>query len=424
MSTGLWFRLLVISCILAGCLAGAAGAASLGTDWKERAPDEGPYLGVMITPDASLVYAGGENIDVRSWDREIHWGSRPARVAALSDDGKRVVIGEGNKLSVLDNKGIENWSRDMDGYVKAVAISPNGSFIISADDKGNYNSWGKDGDMIARLYNQTANTIAYAPSGDLVVVATDGGLRFYNRKLELIWYDNRTESRDTFIAISGDGSSVIVAGYNQVASYTRDGTLNWREEITTDPIIDMHCSFDCSTIIVAGQDKNIVAIDRYGTVRWKYEVGEWVNAVGVSRDASVIAAGGIDRTVYVLDRSGTLITRKKTDAIIQPRSIAVSSDGRRIVVADQMNLYGFSMVGDAVAPDVPGTYTQAPLNPVPTTNPTPMPATSQGTTTAISIVPATSTTTVPAPPTTYSPVNPLLLVPALGAAVVLSRRMH
>ena len=114
MSTGLWFRLLVISCILAGCLAGAAGAASLGTDWKERAPDEGPYLGVMITPDASLVYAGGENIDVRSWDREIHWGSRPARVAALSDDGKRVVIGEGNKLSVLDNKGIENWSRDME----------------------------------------------------------------------------------------------------------------------------------------------------------------------------------------------------------------------------------------------------------------------------------------------------------------------
>jgi len=418
MSTGLWFRLLVISCILAGCLAGAAGAASLGTDWKERAPDEGPYLGVMITPDASLVYAGGENIDVRSWDKEIHWGSRPARVAALSDDGKRVVIGEGNKLSVLDNKGIENWSRDMDGYVKAVAISPDGSFIISADDKGNYNSWGKDGDMIARLYNQTANTIAYAPSGDLVVVATDGGLRFYNRRLELIWYDNRTESRDSFIAISGDGSSVIVAGYNQVASYTRDGTLNWREEITTDPIIDMHCSFDCSVIIVAGQDKNIVAIDRYGTVRWKYEVGEWVNAVGVSRDASVIAAGGIDRTVYVLDRSGTLITRKKTDAIIQPRSIAVSSDGRRIVVADQMNLYGFSMVGDAVAPDVPETYTQAPLNPVPTTNPTPVPTTTV-TTVATSLT--ETPTTVPVPARTYSPLDPLFFLPALGAAVLLTR---
>jgi WD40 repeat protein len=416
MSRGLWFRLLVISSLLAGCLAGAAAAATLGTDWKERAPDGGSYLGVMITPDASLVYAGGGNIYVRSWDREIHWGNRPARVAALSDDGKRVVLGEGNKLFAFDNTGVENWSRTMNGYVKAVAISPNGSFIISANDKGDYISWGKDGEFTARLTNQTANTIAYAPTGDLVVVATDRGLRFYNCKLELIWCDNRTESLDTFIAISGDGSSVIVAGYNQIASYTRDGRLNWRKEVTKDPIIDMHCSSDCSVIIVAGQDKEIVAIDRYGTVHWKYKVGQWVNAVGVSQDASVIAAGGIDRTVYVLDRSGTLITSKKTDAIIQPRSIAVSSNGRRIVVADQMNLYGFSLVGDTVTPDVPETSTRTQLKPVPTTN----------TVTPAVISPViTALTTIPAPrTTTYSPLSPLLLVPALGAAVLLIRRIR
>jgi len=422
MSTGFRFRLLLISCILTGILVGIAGAATLGTDWKERAPEEGPFLGVTITPDASLVYAGGNNIFVRSWDREIHWGNMPARVAALSYDGKHVVLGVGNKLSVLDNRGVENWSRNMDGYVKAVAISPNGSFIISADDKGNYNSWGKYGDMIARLKNQTAIAIAYAPTGDLVVVATDNGLRFYNRKLELIWYDNRTESRDTFIAIAGDGSSVIVAGNNQVASYTRDGTLNWRYEITKDPIIDMHCSFDCSTIIVGGQDKEIVAIDRYGTVRWRYETGQWVNAVGVSRDGSVIAAGGIDRTVYVLDRSGTLTTTRKTEAIIQPRSIAVSSDGRRIVVADQKYLYGFSMIGDAVAPDVPETYTQAPLNPVPTTNPTT--ARTPAVTSVVTSPVETMITTVPAPARTYSPLNPLIALSGLSAAFLLCRRLR
>ncbi len=419
MSAGLRFRLLVISSIIAGCLVGAAGAAILGTDWKERAPEAGPYLGVTITPDASLVYAGGNNIFFRSWDREIHWGNMPARTAAMSFDGKRVVMATGNKLSVLDNRGVENWSRNMDGYVTAVAISPNGSFILSADDRGNYNSWGRDGDLIARLKNDTANAIAYAPTGDLVVVATDKGLRFYNRKLELVWFDSRTESRDTFIAISGDGSSVIVAGYRQVASYKRDGTLNWRKEITTEPIIDMDCSFDCSAIIIAGQDKEIVAIDRYGEVRWRYGTGQWVNAVGASRDASVIAAGGIDRTVYVFDRSGTLIVKKKTDAIIQPRSIAVSSDGRRIVVADQMYLYGFSMIGDAVAPDVSETYTQAPLNPVATTNPATLVATTITTTEA---TPAPVTTaTEPARQTTYSPVNPLLLLPALGAAFLLMR---
>ena len=292
MSTGFRFRLLVLGCILAGCLIGAAGATSLGMDWEERAPEEGPYTGIIITPDASLIYAGGNDMFVRSWDREIHWGGGPARGVVMSNDGKRMVMALGNKISVRDNKGTENWSRNMDGYVKAVAMSPDGSKIISADDKGNYNSWGKNGEFIARLQNETANTIAYSPSGDYVVAATDKGLRFFDRKLELIWCEDRTDSRDTFIAISGDGSTVIVAGINQVASYTRDGTLNWRKEITTDPIIDMHCSSDCSAIIVAGQDKEIVAVDRYGTVRWKYKTGQWVNAVGVSWDASVIAAGG------------------------------------------------------------------------------------------------------------------------------------
>jgi WD40 repeat protein len=414
MNTGLWFRLLVITSILAGCLTGAAAAATLGTDWKERAPEEGPYSGVMITPDASLVFAGGNEMFIRSWDREVHWGGRFARVAALSDDGKRVVMGVGTRISVVDNTGAEYWSRTMDGYIRAVAIAPDGSYIISADDKGNYNSWGKDGEFIARLNNQTANTMVYAPAGDLVVVATDNGLRFYNHKLELIWYDDRTVSRDEFIAISGDGSTVITAGYNQVASYARDGTLIWRKEITTDPIIDMHCSSDCSVIVVAGQDKEIVAIDRFGTVHWKYKTGEWVNAVGVSQSASVIAAGGIDRTVYVLDRSGTLITEKKTDAIIQPRSIAVSSNGNRIVVADQMNLYGFSIIGDTGASDVPVTYARAPLSQVPATNPV--------TRTPISNAP--TTTTVTGPHATYSPLNPLFLVPALGAAVLFNRRMH
>jgi WD40 repeat protein len=424
MRTGFRFRLILISCILTGCLIGAAGATSLGTDWKERASAEAPFLGVLITPDASLVYAGGTEILVRSWDREIHWGYRPARVAALSNDGKRIAMAVGNKLSLLDDRGIENWSRTMEGYVRAVAMSPNGSFIISANDKGDYISWGRDGEFIARLHNQTANTIAYAPSTDLVVVATDNGLRFYNHRLELLWCDNRTESRDTFIAIAGDGSTVIVAGANEVASYTRYGTLNWRREITTDPILDMHCSFDCYTILVAGQDKTIFALDRFGIVQWKYETEHWVNSVGVSRYASVIAAGGIDRTLYVFDRSGTLIASKKTDNLIQPGSIAVSSDGRRIVVADQSNLYGFSLIGDPDAPDVLETYTRPPLTPVPTTNPTTVPITTPDTTVTTAIVMTTTATTVPVKSTTYSPLNPLLFLPAAGAAFLLCKRMR
>ena len=416
---GLW--VLLAGTLALACIAGAAGAATLGESWKVRTPDEGSYLGITTSPDASLIYAGGPSILVRSWDGDIRWGYMPARFAAISNDNSRVVLGIGNQLSVRDNRGVENWSRNMDGYVTAAAISPHGSFITSVDNKGNYVTWSKDGDLVARIRNDTPTAIAYAPSGDLLVAVTDKGLRFYDHKLELIWFDNRTESRDTFIQISADGTTVIVAGYNQVASYSSDGALNWRKEVTTDPIIDMHCSADCYAIFLGGQDKEVVALDRFGEVRWRYKTGQWVNAIGVSRDASVVAIGGIDRTVTVLDRSGTVRATRKTDAIIQPRSIAVSSDGRRIVVADQANLYGFAMIGDAVAPDVPETYTQAPLNPVPTTNPVTIPPTPVATTTGI---PSTGVpvTTIPVRPTTYTPVDPAIVVAALSAAFLLVGR--
>ena len=159
------FRLLVFSCLLAGCIVGAAGAASLGIDWKERAPEESPFLGITITPDASVVLAGGDQMYIRVWDGQRIWGSKPGRVTAMTPDGGRIVTGLGTSVIVLDGQGTENWSRTMDGVVTAVAIAPNGSFVISADDKGNYNLWGKNGEFISRLTNATAKRIAISPAG-------------------------------------------------------------------------------------------------------------------------------------------------------------------------------------------------------------------------------------------------------------------
>ena len=125
---------------------------------------------------------------------------------------------------------------------------------------------------------------------------------------------------------------MITAGANQVASYTRTGVLNWRKEITTEPITDIACSADGSAIIVGSKDKKVAALDRYGNVHWTFSDEQWINAVGVSRDASVIAVGGNDHNLYILDHGGNLITKRQTDAIIQPRSIAVSADGSWLLI--------------------------------------------------------------------------------------------
>ncbi len=94
-----------------------------------------------------------------------------------------------------------------------------------------------------------------------------------------------------------------------------------------------------------------------GQTRWKYSAGSWINGVGVSSDGSVIAAGALDGTLYILDRNGNLLVKTKTNTLIQQGSVAISRDGKRIIVADEGALYGFDLLGD---PELTSTKTQTP----------------------------------------------------------------
>jgi hypothetical protein len=125
----------------------------------------------------------------------------------------------------------------------------------------------------------------------------------------------------------------------------------------------------------------------------------------------------------VLDHSGKLLTQRKSDTAIQPRSLAVSSDGTRIVAADQLNLYGFDLLGLSAGDTGSDTiYVEAPLNPITTaiTLPPATPVTSQSEVT----MPAESRpTTLPAPTATQkSPAAPWIVIPAAAAALVLAGR--
>jgi hypothetical protein len=67
--------------------------------------------------------------------------------------------------------------------------------------------------------------------------------------------------------------------------------------------------------------------------------------VGVPPDGSVIVAGSLDGTHNILGNEGKLLAKTKTDILIQQRSVSESSDGKRIIVADQGALYGFDFFG-------------------------------------------------------------------------------
>jgi WD40 repeat protein len=406
---GFRISLAVLGLLILACLTGTAAATSLGTVWKDRSFIEAPFTGVMFSTNGTIVFAGGEQMLLRTWDGNKRWGGKAGTYAAMSTDGENVVQGAGSSLVLMDNTMVEQWTRNMDGQVRAVAISKNGTCVIGADDKGNYNSWAKNGDFIGRTKDDVVKRIAISPTENIIVATTDAGLRIYTTTLAPVWWDNKSGSLDTAILIAGDGSTIITAGGNRLSSHTSTGKVNWVTNPTKDAITDIACNYDCSVIIIGSQEGTVQAIDRLGRSHWTYPAGQWVNAVGISSDASVIAAGGLDGTVYILDRAGKMATKKKMDTGIRPQSLAVSGDGKRIVVADQNFLYGLSVLGNT-EPGVieiiqPATTTVRTSTTLTATPPAPT-----------TMVPVTTgqipETPVPPAPTQKSPAG---ILPVLGA---------
>jgi WD40 repeat protein len=415
MPAGFRVFLAITALLIVSCMAGIVTAASIGTEWRERVPFEGSsYDGVTFSSDGSRVFAGGSQMYLRNWDGEQHWGGRAGFVAAMSTDGNYVVYGEGKTLVMLDKDGIEMWTRNMDDEVRAVAVSGNGTYVVSADNRGNINTWQKNGDFYGRNKTDLVKQIAISPLDTLVVVTTEGGLKFFTPYLDPVWSDVKNGSIDTDIIFSGDGSTIITAGGKRVSSHTNTGKLNWMNDVTQNAIISTACSYDCSVIVIGGQDSSIQAMDRYGTIHWTYRVEQWINSVGVSRDADVIAAAGIDQTVYVLDHSGKLQAKKKMNSIIHPRSLAVSPDGRHIAVADETTLNGLTYSFDT---DNSERVTVIPTSARYTATPTSPPATETTvTTTVITSVPVTP---VPVTTTPKSPLDPVTAIIAAGAGLSL-----
>ena len=142
-----------------------------------------------------------------------------------------------------------------------------------------------------------------------------------------------------------------------------------------------------------------------------------MDPVAVSRDARAIVGAGIDRNLYVLSNGGKLLAKKQMDTIIHPRSIAISGDGQRIVVADENDLNGLTLSLDSDSTElitlIPRTTAQY------TGTPTPVPTAE----TTIIATPATSmpVTAVPGTTTPKSPLDPVTALVALAAGLSLVR---
>jgi WD40 repeat protein len=423
MTGGFRISLTIAGLLILACLTGTAAAISIGTDWKDYPYTDNPFTSVRFTDNESLIYAGGDQVLLRSWDGGKRWGGQPGFIAAISGSGNHFVHASGNTVTLRENTMAEDWTRYMDGQIRAVSLSRNGTYAIVADDLGNYYSWADYGSVLGVLKKDPVKKLAFSPKDDLVIATTQTGIEAFSPLMKPLWTDNRSHGLDNAILISKDGSTIITAGGNQLSSHTKEGTLNWVANPTTNAIIDMACNYDCSLVIIGSQDGTIQALDRLGKNYWTYDAGQWVNAVSISSDASVIAAGGLDGTIYLISRSGKMVTMKKMDSSIRQQSLAITRDGKRIAVADMNYLHGLIVMGDTgsavMVPETRVPIKTAKTTIVPTMT-SPIPTT---------LVPITTEqipeTPLPPTPTQKSPAGILPVLGALagaGIVVVASRK--
>jgi hypothetical protein len=402
-------------------LIGGVTAVSLAPGWQEHPADDATFSGAILSTDGSIVFAGGNQLLVRSWNGDTRWSGLSGTVATMSPDGNYIVSALSDNVRTFNRTGNVIWNRITGSPFRAVAVSSDGSLVIAADDRGYVRSWTINGKSLG-VDNETDQVkhIVISPSQSLVAVSTKDSLKVFSPEMNLIWEKKSLGDRDSFIAFSADSSTLILAGENQVSSYTTKGLLNWEKEITNNFIIDMACSDDCSTIVLGSQDGNVWVLNKEGQIQWTYPAGTWVTGAGVSRDGSVIVAGALDGTVYILDKNGNLLAQTKTDSPIQQRSIAVNADGTRIVVIAERTMYGYILdYNPAGIPEATSAKTPVRTTLPPDTTTTPLP----GKTTRPQTVPSPQGTTLPETNSTpNSHLTPLLAIIASAGLLLHIRR--
>ena len=252
-------------------LIGSVTAVSLAPSWQEHPADDATFSDPILSTDGSMVFAGGNQLLVRSWNGDNRWGSLSGTVATMSVDGNFIVSALNDNVRTFNRTGNAVWNRITGSPFRAVAVSSDGSLVIAADDRGYVRSWTVDGKNLG-VDNETdqVKRIVISPSQSLVVVSTKDNLKVFSPEMKLVWEKKTLGNRDEFITFSADSSTLILAGENQVSSYTAKGLLNWEKEITNNFIIDMTCSDDCSTIVLGSQDGNVWVLNKEGQIQWKY----------------------------------------------------------------------------------------------------------------------------------------------------------
>ncbi|MGB9176762.1 MAG: WD40 repeat domain-containing protein [Methanoregula sp.] len=264
----------------------------------------GTYL--AISSDGNYILSSrDQNVRMLSGSGTMLWDTSlgvPVTDMTMTPDASLIAAGGGNRVRLISTSG-DGIRQNTSIPVNHLRIFPGGDRVVIATKNGVQTS-------NLTLYadwtdtNMTQDLVEVSADGSSFVTVTNNRIRLYTRDGRLQWDRALPGGNALGFAYSRDGSTIVVGrDDNTVSVLDRSGALLWTERASY-WITSVAVSDDGNTIAAGSMDKSLSVYDRAGTKLGSFTAKNPIKArsVAVSGDGSVIAA--VDESaVYGFSRS-------------------------------------------------------------------------------------------------------------------------
>jgi len=292
-----------------------------------------------------------------------HLGESVSSVA-ITPDGQYIVAGttgreDSNIYFFEKNSSIPLWSCNTGGDVVSLAISSSGQYIaagIGRDNQGVLFLRKSSSSPLWRYDTGGAigfvKDVALSSDGDYIVAGTyDGYLYYFGKNSSTPIWMYKTPGWAYNVDISADGNYIVVGTSNANSNdkfYLLEKTSNiplWNFT-TSDPVWSLTISSDSQYISVGTgyTGSHIYLFQRNNsTPLWSFNAGGDVRSLAMSYNGQYFVAGCYNDKVYFFDRNSS-IPLWNYNTISSITSVAISSDGQNFVAGESTIADGVSLI--------------------------------------------------------------------------------
>ncbi|WP_456467875.1 protein kinase domain-containing protein [Archaeoglobus sp.] len=310
------------------------------------------------------------------------------RAIDFTPDGRYIVVGTTDGVSLLDRSGALVWHYSSSGVIKSLAVTPDGNSIVFVDSTGNLYKidlnknllWGLKGLDIKSIVVTTnaivagtldrillidfegnilvnykisifATTLAASPDANFIVAGSD-------QYVYLIEISKRVKAEKLLVgcyvssaAISPAKNLFVVGGLGCIDFYTIDGNL-LKRQVVEDRINDIKITSDGKRVVAGGDDNYVRVFDSAGNLLWERETNIGVYSIAVSPESNFVVVGNwnegrayvTEAKLYIFDFEGNLIWSKRVGNDI--RAISISPDEEYFAAGGEGDVLYFIEVQD------------------------------------------------------------------------------